>query len=114
MTKTVADMTPHEILRNIIQNGIDDLEDNGADADTIADDIIASGFVSIHHSIPSQIAKYFAQEMDWAIRNGDHAESVAYAPGEVGRGDAVANRDDLLEDPASWLRNHAKILEGTE
>lgn len=105
-------MTPHEMLRNIIQNGIDDLADNGADSGTIADDIISSGFISIHHSIPSQMAAYFAQEMDWAISNGDHAESVAYVPGEVGRGDAVANRDDLLGDPADWLRNHAKTLEG--
>lgn len=111
---TSHEMTPHEILRNIIQNGIDDLQDNGADADTIADDIIASGFISIHHNIMGQTARYLAQEMDYSVRLGDLAEAAAPAPGEVGRGDAINNRDDLHEDPADWLRNYAKTFGETK
>lgn len=45
-----------------------------------------------------------ADAMAAIIEAGDVAEIAGHVPGEVGRGAAIAARDDLREDPVAWLR----------
>lgn len=46
------------------------------------------------------------------IRDGDNAEIVAYPPGTVGLAEAIAARDEALEDTHGWLNSRAdEILE---
>jgi len=46
-----------------------------------------------------------AVEMKECIASGDIAEVAAYVPGEVGRGEAIARRDSLYEEPESFVRD---------
>lgn len=52
-----------------------------------------------------------ADEAAGVIAAGDIAEVAAPVEGESGRGSAVANRDELYEDPAGWLRSRADEIE---
>ena len=60
-------------------------------------------------ALMAEVLEEEAYVMDVVISNGDAAEVAAPAPGETGRGSAVAARDALYENPAQYLRNRARI-----
>ena len=100
-----SNLSPLEMLTALIENERDYLE-----PEELAQKIIDAGFISIHHSIPAQIAYFLANEMQDVIRMGDVAESAAYVPGETGRGAAIDRRDALHEEPHEWLKTYARKM----
>jgi len=55
--------------------------------------------------------RFAADILESAINAGDIAEVAAPVDGEVGRAEAVSQRDEIYEDPAAWLRGVARGLE---
>jgi len=54
--------------------------------------------------------RFAADILESAIVAGDVAEVAAPVEGESGRAEAVAQRDEIYEDPAGWLRKAADGL----
>ncbi len=70
---------------------------------------IATALLAATAPTPEGVAALLAaaDEMEMVIAEGDCADLAAPVPGEVGRATVAARRNDLYEEPATWLREYA-------